>query len=245
MILAAKSNVGKVREENQDAYRFKIIGDHIAYGIVCDGMGGANGGKLASQTAVEVICEIIDQFFEIESEPYQITTLLRRAIRQANDKIYELAQQDPALQGMGTTLVIAIIVRNDVYIANVGDSRAYLFFGEAIQQISVDHSAVQELVEQGKITRDEAKKHPRKNIITRALGVDSVVEFDYFTYNFLVGDRILLCSDGLSNYCDDEILLSIINGPEPLTKKVDLLIDYANEQGGRDNITALLIQHDR
>lgn len=245
MILAAKSNVGKVREENQDAYRFKIIGDHIAYGIVCDGMGGANGGKLASQTAVEVICEIIDQFFEIESEPYQITTLLRRTIRQANDKIYELAQQDPALQGMGTTLVIAIIVRNDVYIANVGDSRAYLFFGEAIQQISVDHSAVQELVEQGKITRDEAKKHPRKNIITRALGVDSVVEFDYFTYNFLVGDRILLCSDGLSNYCDDEILLSIINGPEPLTKKVDLLIDYANEQGGRDNITALLIQHDR
>ena len=245
MILAAKTNVGKCRSENQDTYHFKIINDQIAYGMVCDGMGGANGGKTASQTAVEVISEIIEQFFRTESAPYEITTLFRRAIRMANDKIFQLSQQQPELVGMGTTLVIAVMIKNDLYIANVGDSRAYLFFGDSVQQISVDHSAVQELVEQGKITRDEAKTHPRKNIITRALGVDSMVEFDYYTYNFLAGDRVLLCSDGLSNYCSDEKLLSIVSGPEPLTKIVDMLIDYANEQGGGDNITALLLQQDR
>ncbi len=245
MILAAKTDIGKHRSENQDSYHFKIIDDRIAYGIVCDGMGGANGGKTASQTAVDVMSEIIEQFFETESAPYQITTLFRRAIRMANDKIYQLSQQNPELAGMGTTLVIAIMIKNDLYIANVGDSRAYLFFGDSVQQISVDHSAVQELVEQGKITRDEAKNHPGKNIITRALGVDSMVEFDYYTYNFLAGDRVLLCSDGLSNYCSDETLLSIVTGPQPLTKIVDMLIDYANEQGGRDNITALLLQQDR
>lgn len=245
MILAAKTNVGKCRLENQDTYYFKIISDQIAYGMVCDGMGGANGGKTASQTAVDVISEIIEQFFKTESAPYQITTLFRRAIRVANDKIFQLSQQQPELVGMGTTLVIAVMIKNDLYIANVGDSRAYLFFGDSVQQISVDHSAVQELIEQGKITRDEAKTHPRKNIITRALGVDSMVEFDYYTYNFLAGDRVLLCSDGLSNYCSDETLLSIVSGPEPLTKIVDMLIDYANEQGGNDNITALLLQQDR
>jgi len=245
MILAAKTDVGMHRSENQDTYSFKIINDQIAYGMVCDGMGGANGGKTASQTAADVISEIIEQFFENESAPYQITTLFRRAIRMANDKIYQLSQQDAELEGMGTTLVIAIMVKNDLYVANVGDSRAYLFFGDSIQQISVDHSAVQELVEQGKITKDEAKNHPRKNIITRALGVDSVVEFDYYTYNFLAGDRVLLCSDGLSNYCSDETLLEIVNTPQPLTKTVDRLVEYANEQGGRDNITALLLQQDR
>ncbi len=245
MIVAAKSDIGRQRLENQDTYCFKILNDYIAYGIVCDGMGGAKGGKIASSMAVETISEILDQFFDTENEPYQITSLLRRAIRVANDKIYQLAQQDSELQGMGTTLVIAIMIRNDLYISNVGDSRAYLFFGDAIQQISVDHSAVQELVAQGKITQDEAKSHPRKNIITRALGVDSVVEFDYFTYNFLPKDRVLLCSDGLSNYCSDEVLLSIVNKPSTLTKTVESLIEYANEQGGQDNITALLIQQDR
>lgn len=245
MIVAAKSDIGKHRTENQDAYCFKIINDHIAYGIVCDGMGGANGGKIASKMAVETISEILEQFFETADEPYEITTLLRRAIRAANDKIYGLAGQQPELHGMGTTLVVAIIVRNNLFIGNVGDSRAYLFFGDSIQQISVDHSAVQELVDQGKITQDQAKKHPGKNIITRALGVDSLVEFDYFTYNFLPGDRVLLCSDGLSNYCCDEVLLSMAKEPWPLTKIVERLVDYANEQGGQDNITALLIQQDR
>ena len=244
MILAAATDIGKVRSENQDSYRFRIINDQIAYGIVCDGMGGANGGKLASQTAVDIISEIVDEFFENESAPYQITTLFRRAIRKANDKIHSLSQGDDDLVGMGTTLVMAIMVKNDLYIANVGDSRAYLFFGDSVQQISVDHSAVQELLEQGKITADEAKNHPRKNIITRALGVDSVVEFDYYTYNFWDGDRVLLCSDGLSNYCSDETLLSIVNKPQTLTKCADALIDYANKQGGRDNITALLLQQD-
>ena len=245
MILAAISDIGKVRTENQDAYSYKKVSDTVAYGIVCDGMGGANGGKTASSLAVGVVSEIIDQFFETEQPPYDLTALFRRAIRMANDKIYAMSCESAELQGMGTTIVIAVAVNSDVYVANVGDSRAYLFFSGAMQQISVDHSAVQEMVEQGVITLDEAKNHPNKNIITRALGVDSMVEFDYFTYNLLAGDSVLLCSDGLSNYCADEYMLSVINGEDPLAQKVETLVRYANEQGGQDNITALLIQQDR
>ena len=165
--------------------------------------------------------------------------------KEANEKIYKEAQENADLYGMGTTLVMAIMIKNDLYIANIGDSRAYLFFGDSVQQISIDHSAVQELISQGKITADEARLHPGKNIITRALGVDSIAEFDYFTYNFLREDKVLLCSDGLSNYFDDATLLSIVNKPQPLTMVVDQLIEYAKEQGGRDNITALLLQQDR
>lgn len=245
MILAAISDIGKVRTENQDAYSYKKVCDTIAYGIVCDGMGGANGGQTASSLAVSVVSEIIDQFFETEQPPYDLTALFRRAIRMANERIYNLSRENEELQGMGTTIVVAVAVNNDVYVANVGDSRAYLFFSGSMQQISIDHSAVQEMVEQGVITVDEAKTHPNKNIITRALGVDSMVEFDYFTYNLLEGDSVLLCSDGLSNYCSDEYMLSVINSEEPLAQKVETLVRYVNAQGGQDNITALLIQQDR
>ena len=155
-----------------------------------------------------------------------------------------MSNADPMLKGMGTTLVMAIVVQDDIYVANVGDSRAYLLFGDAIQQISVDHSAVQELLDQGKITKEEAINHPQKNIITRAIGVDSMVEFDYFTYNFAKGDRLLLCSDGLSNYCSERKLLEIITDNDSAVGVTEALITYANQQGGRDNITALLIKQD-
>ena len=244
MISVARTDVGMVREHNEDAYRLKIVNDRLAYGIVCDGMGGANGGQVASTLAADTVAEIFESFFENEMAPYDITNLFRRAIRTANDKVYKLNRDDPSLRGMGTTLVIAIAIQNEIYIANVGDSRAYLFFGDTVQQISVDHSAVQELLEQGKITREEAINHPQKNIITRAIGVESIVEFDYFTYNFRKGDQVLLCTDGLSNYCDEETLLRIIGEDESAVGAAERLINYANSQGGRDNITALLIKQD-
>lgn len=244
MILAAATDVGMHREENQDMFVYKAVSDNIAYAVVCDGMGGANGGRIASQTACEIISEIFDQFFETEQPPYDLALLFRRSIRMANEKIYQMSKENDDLAGMGTTVVAAIVVNNDLFVANVGDSRAYLFFGNSVQQISVDHSAVQELVELGQITSDQAKSHPGKNIITRALGVDSMIEFDYFTYNLFVGDTVLLCSDGLSNYCSDEYLCTVINSSENLQDIADDLISYANACGGRDNITALLIKQD-
>lgn len=244
MISAARTDTGMVRQQNEDAYRLKIINDRLAYGIVCDGMGGANGGQVASALAADTVAEIVEEFFESTKPPYDITFLLRKAIRTANDKVYKMSNADPMLKGMGTTLVMAIVVQDDIYVANVGDSRAYLLFGDAIQQISVDHSAVQELLDQGKITKEEAINHPQKNIITRAIGVDSMVEFDYFTYNFAKGDRLLLCSDGLSNYCSERKLLEIITDNDSAVGVTEALITYANQQGGRDNITALLIKQD-
>lgn len=244
MITAARTDTGMVREHNEDTYRLRIVSDKIAYGIVCDGMGGVNGGQMASKLASDAVAEIFDSFFAEEKPPYDITGLFRRAIRTANDVVFKASRKDPDLNGMGTTLVVAIVLQNELYVANVGDSRAYLFFGDAIQQISVDHSAVQELLDQGKITKEEAINHPQKNIITRAIGVDSIVEFDYFTYNFGKGDRVLLCSDGLSNYCSDEVLLDIMNANDSAVGVTEQLIAYANAQGGRDNITALLIKQD-
>ncbi len=244
MISAARTDVGKVREHNEDAYRLKLLSDRIAYGIVCDGMGGANGGQEASRIASNTVAEMIEHFFETETAPYDVTGLLRKAIRKANDLVYQKSKADPSLFGMGTTLVVAIVVHKELYVANVGDSRAYLFFGDTVQQISVDHSAVQELLDQGMISAEEAKNHPQKNIITRAIGVEAMVEFDYFTYNFEKGDCVLLCTDGLSNYFSDVELLSLFKENESAVGITEQLIAHANEQGGRDNITALLIKQD-
>ncbi len=245
MIVSARTDVGKVRENNEDSYRMRIINDKIAYGIVCDGMGGASGGKIASQTACDRIAKTIDAYFEENKPPYEITFLMRKAIRGANEELYQMSRNDPELAGMGTTLVLAIVVKNDVFVANVGDSRAYLFYDNIVQQISVDHSAVQELVDSGKISPEEARMHPNKNIITRALGVDSMVDFDHYTYNIFAHDRVLLCSDGLSNYCTDDVLLDIVQKDVSPTEITEKLIAYANDAGGRDNITAVLIQQDR
>ncbi len=244
MISAARTDVGMVRKHNEDAYRLRIISDHIAYGIVCDGMGGANGGQVASKIAADSLAEMLDEFFATEKNPYDITSFLRRSIRNTNDIIYQMSKKDVSLSGMGTTLVIAIVINNELFVANVGDSRAYLMTNDSILQISVDHSAVQELVDKGKITKEEAAKHPQKNIITRALGVDSMVEFDFFTYDFMPGSLVLLCSDGLSNYCSEATLLDIVNHNDSAVGITEQLVKYANKSGGSDNITALLIKQD-
>lgn len=244
MISAASTDVGRIRKQNEDSYRLRIISDQIAYGIVCDGMGGANGGQVASKTAADMLAERFDSFFENQKPPYDITTLLRRSIREVNDKLYRMSRLDESLAGMGTTLVMAIVVKNELFVANVGDSRAYLTTHNSISQISVDHSAVQELVDIGKITKEEAKNHPQKNIITRALGVDSMVEFDFYTYNFSPGSCVLLCSDGLSNYCNEDTLLDILNQNDSVVSITERLVTYANQKGGSDNITALLIKQD-
>ncbi len=242
MIIAANSNIGRVRHENQDAYAYFTIGQNLACGVVCDGMGGANGGRFASHNAVQIITESLRTALQGEISAASMRQTLKKAINAANDYLYESSRREESLYGMGTTMVAAIILENDLFIANIGDSRAYLYSDGLLTQLSVDHSAVQQLVDMGKISKEEARTHPRKNLITRAVGVDDFVDFDFYTYTVRSDDRVLLCSDGLSNYCSDEMLQRLMSARLSPTGMTQKLIDFANEKGGGDNITALIIQ---
>ncbi len=239
MITAALSNIGKIRKENQDAYAVRRVSDDIVFAVVCDGMGGANGGSIASHMACDSLMEVLEKNFRSRGD---IRGIIRKAVNHANSIVFDASLNDPTLSGMGTTMVLAIVNGDDLYIANVGDSRAYLLTNDALTQISTDHSAVQELVDLGKITKEEARVHPQKNLITRAIGVDDFVKFDFYSYPLEKSDIVLLCSDGLSNFCGDETLKDILgSGKEPEAVVRDL-VDHANEEGGRDNITALIIK---
>ena len=239
MIIAALSNIGKIRKENQDAYAFRKISDDEAFGIVCDGMGGANGGSIASHMTCDALTEVFSGHFRRRGD---MRGIIRKAVNQANTAVYKASLDDPSLSGMGTTMVLAFIIQDDLYVANIGDSRAYLLSEDSLTQISTDHSAVQELVDLGKITKEEARTHPQKNLITRAIGVDDFVKFDFYSYPIRKGDTVLLCSDGLSNLCPDDVLRDILRSSDDPETVVRDLVDHANAEGGRDNITALVIR---
>jgi len=160
---------------------------------------------------------------------------------EANRRIYETAQEDPALQGMGTTVVLALLYQNHAYIAHVGDSRLYCFRDGALSQLTRDHSFIQELLDQGKISKDEAKVHPSKNIITRAVGVQWDVELDFHVLELCPGDRLLLCTDGLSNACSDAEIAALL-GSRPAEEAAEELIRSANRSGGHDNVTVVIVE---
>lgn len=244
MILAGQTDVGTVRKQNEDSFAFRQISDTVAYAIVCDGMGGAKGGQYAGATTCDTVKQIFDEYFATQKPPYNAKDIIRRAIRTANSVVRQKSKEDPSLSGMGTTIVITLIIGNDLFVANVGDSRAYLCNGESIEQISIDHSAVQLLVDSGQISKEEARVHPNKNIITRAIGVDDMVDFDFFTYEFMDGYSALLCSDGLSNELQDEILYRHLTSGGPAQQIADELIQAAKSAGGRDNITAVIIKQE-
>ena len=238
MIIFGSSNVGLVRSENQDSYVLDTFDNGIGFAVVCDGMGGASGGKIASITAVNnfssVVCEI-----NTEMNTDEIVAILDKAIKTANIEIFNKSNTDPSLCGMGTTLVAAIVILNKVFILNIGDSRCYILSDDTIRRVTRDHSAVQELVDQGMLTESQARNHPNKNIITRALGVDKSFEYDLFVETVSSGDIILLCTDGITNYIDDlEIPFEIINNPETVPQR---LIDLANSRGGADNSTVVVV----
>lgn len=241
MIIYGASNVGKVRKDNQDSYMFDTLNQSVSYAVVCDGMGGPSGGKTASSTAVSVfasnIIEIADDFNEDK-----LRNVISQTIKSANSEIYSKSIEDPNLTGMGTTLVSAVVTNDEAYIINIGDSRAYIIRDEVIKRISHDHSAVQELIDQGLLTESQARNHPNKNIITRALGVEDFVEYDFFKEKVNQNDIIILCSDGITNYIDDlEIPFEIIknNNLETVPQK---LIELANSRGGADNSTVVIIK---
>ena len=239
MKLAAKTDIGYGRLENQDNYRAGRLPDDTVWGLICDGMGGANSGKLASQLAAQALEEYFDQGLA-DLVPGQEIEFLRKAVQQANQAIYEEASRHPEHTGMGTTVAGALVRGGHAWLFHAGDSRVYLFRAGQIRQLTRDHSMVQELVENGTITAQQAATHPRKNIITRALGVNPTVETETGECTVRPGDVLLLCSDGLSNPVSDRTMARILT-EVPFYEAADVLVAKALEHGGQDNITVLLI----
>lgn len=230
MRIYGMTDKGIVRSTNQDNFYIEKNGEWC---VIADGMGGHNGGETASDIAVETIKA------ELEKENKDVEDALRTAVVSANNAIYEKAKENTDLVGMGTTVVLLKMEKNIAYIAHVGDSRAYYISDGKIVQLTKDHSVVQSLIEKGTITKSQAKDHPQKNIITRAVGTDAYVEIDVNRVICTKGDHILLCTDGLSTMVDDKEILNIILGnPEAA---VNELVEAANRAGGKDNITAVLI----
>lgn len=230
------TDVGRKREINQD-YVYATdepLGVLPNLLVVADGMGGHKAGDFASKYTVEVLTDELKLSFKDKPEE-----IIREAIATANHKLIEVAKTDVKLEGMGTTLVVATVIDNTLHFANVGDSRLYLI-NEEIQQLSRDHSLVEEMVRLGGIKEEEAKNHPDKNIITRAIGVREDVEADLYEYSLKKGDVILMCTDGLSNMVEDEEMFTIVKGSRDIVEAGKNLIRRANENGGKDNIGVVL-----
>jgi len=232
-------NKGRVRENNEDAYKIYDPKDEtFSFCIVADGMGGHNGGEIASNLAVNELARYVLDLYKkqyINKEEQ----LLEDAIKHANRKVFTKAQQTPHLLGMGTTLTVAFFKNGYAYIGNIGDSRAYLFRNNKITQLTLDHSYVAELVRKGKLTKREARHHPQKNMITRAVGTEKDIEVDVFYQKLIPDDVIILCTDGLTNMLDDEEIANILRD-SGFDESPQKLVDAANEKGGYDNITVIL-----
>ncbi len=232
---------GLVRSQNQDYYLLQKLGNHDLTAVVCDGMGGAKSGNIASRLAAEVFSEEIRRGYRANMSQDQADYLLRTAVSIANTAVYENAQLNSDMSGMGTTLVAVLVIGKRAYFANVGDSRGYLMNRQGIQRVTVDHSLVELMVQRGELSSEQAKSYPGKNFITRAIGTEQSVECDLYTAALRPGDCVLLCSDGLTNHlADQELLFEVIHG----VNKQDCcqrLIGIAKDRGAPDNVTAVLI----
>ncbi len=240
MKIVAKTDKGIVRENNQDAYAVGEFSDEVVWSVVCDGMGGAAGGNIASALAVKVISDKINASYRDKMRDLSIKNMLDSALTAANIEVYDFAEARSELQGMGTTAVCAIVRNNQAYIAHAGDSRAYVISNGEIRQITTDHSMVQDLLSRGKITSEQAQHHPNKNIITRAVGVDKCIEIDFEQVDLNDDDILLLCTDGLSNYVTNDEIIEIMSDGKQYAF-ADRLVTKANKNGGGDNITVVII----
>ena len=237
----AKSDVGKLRDTNEDSYYISNVDDEIKIFILADGMGGYNGGEIASKLAVSTALSYIQtNFANTPKEKEDILNLIKSAMEYANMVVYEKSNNEKELTGMGTTLEVCLIYNNKVYIGHVGDSRVYRIRKEFIRKLTHDHSYVQKLVKDGTITEEEARNHPKKNMLMKALGCTAFLEPDVTVKGFIKDDIILMCSDGLSNMLDDEEIYEIIR--QEGTLAAEKLVEKANENGGYDNITAIVIR---
>lgn len=234
MVFAGATDNGKVRSKNEDSFYAFYKGDTL-FAIVADGMGGHNAGEVASNEAIRAFEESV-----MNNQSASSAELLTEAIQYANRRIFSMTVESPSLLGMGTTVTACAVCGDHAVFANVGDSRGYVI-GEDVSQVTKDHSLVAELLAAGDITEDEAKSHPQKNLITRAVGTTPTVVVDLFEKDLSSDSMILLCSDGLSNIVSESKISEIFKNETQLEKIVTKLIAEANEMGGHDNITALVI----
>lgn len=240
MKIVAKTDKGNVRENNQDAYACGEFSNEVVWSVVCDGMGGEAGGNIASALAVKVVSDRINASYRDNMRDSSVINMLDSALSAANVEVYDFAEAQPDLKGMGTTVVCAIVRDGQAFIAHAGDSRAYIVNNGNIRQITTDHSLVQDLLSKGKITEQEAENHPNKNLITRAVGVDKYIDIDFEHIDLEDDDIILLCTDGLSNYVSNDEILDIMSDGKYYAF-ADRLVNRANSNGGGDNITVVII----
>ena len=235
------SDIGRVRAQNQDAFRIEELDRHTILAVVCDGMGGAKSGNIASRLAIDVFVGEVKNSWKASMTQEQTEQLLENAVKLANFTVYDQARQFEDFAGMGTTLVAALLSGRNATIINVGDSRCYHITRSDIRRITVDHSVVQMMVDRGELTAEEARSYPGRNYITRAVGTEPTVQSDLFAIRVERGDALLLSSDGLHNEVDDqEILFEVVHGVNN-DNCCQRLLDIANMRGSPDNVTSVLV----
>lgn len=240
MKVYAGSDIGLMRDSNQDYCKTGAFSENAVWAVVCDGMGGANGGCTASSEAAETIARLMTEKYREEMSSEALKEMMEDAVCDANRKVFEMSLADSSLYGMGTTVVCAVARNGQVHIVHAGDSRAYLYRDGTLSRVTTDHSVVQEMVDAGRITAEEARLHPNRNIITRALGVDPVLMTDYNVEAFTEGSLLLICTDGLSGYFSDDELCHMLES-QAGEGLVASLIEAARKAGGSDNITVAVI----
>ncbi len=237
-----QTDPGCVRTQNQDAYQLEQLDKHTLLCVICDGMGGAKSGNVASSLAVDVFTQEVKRTWTPDMDQDRIEQMLTNAVKLANFTVYDQSQQFEDFSGMGTTLVAAFLHGKIATLVNVGDSRGYLIHKDGIRQMTVDHSLVQMMISRGELAPEQARSYPGKNLITRAIGTDAVVNCDIFRHRMNPGECLLLCSDGLTNLVDEqEILFEVVHG-ESRQQCCQRLLDIAKNRGAPDNVTSVLIQ---
>lgn len=235
------TDTGCFRTQNQDAYQIESLDKHTLLCVVCDGMGGAKSGNVASTLAVDVFTQEVKRSWSSDMDEEKLDQMLKNAIKLTNFTVFDQAQQFEEFTGMGTTLVAALISGKEVTVVNVGDSRAYYIDETGIRQITTDHSLVQMMISRGELTPERAKTYPGKNLITRAIGTETVVECDIFRRKLQKGSYLLLCTDGLSNQVDEQEMLFEVQHGEEKEQCCQRLLDIAKHRGAPDNVTSVLV----
>ncbi len=242
MRVSAATDCGRVRSQNQDAYCYEQLPGGAFLAVVCDGMGGARAGEIASRTATREIRDYVLRSYSQQMNPSGIEAMLKAAVESANTAVYNDSRQEETHRGMGTTVVLALIQSSQGFLLHAGDSRAYLYRDPSLLCLTRDHSMVQHLLDTGKITRDEAAQHPQRNIITRALGVAPTLNAEADFFELRGQERLLLCTDGLFNMLSAQEMAEELSVADEQTAQ--RLIERANAAGGTDNITAVIVSNE-
>jgi protein phosphatase len=240
--IGVKTDAGKIRDNNQDAYYLSSDKSKPLF-IIADGMGGHKAGEIASKLAIDTISQNFNNFLDINPlNEEDIKNNIFKSFSEANVKIYRKALKEEECSGMGTTVTLAYISDKNLYIGHVGDSRAYTFNNGSLSQITEDHSLVEELIKNGSISKEEAKTHPQRNIITRAVGTSEEIDVDILVLPKDAVEVLLLCTDGLNSMLDDDEIEWILSNSENMQIACEDLVKHSNEKGGYDNITALALK---